>query len=169
MEALSRMFAHASGQIFLFLLVAIGIQTILLIRLSRRLDTHNRRWSAIARDASGMDLETVLAEHARERAALLARHEEAQGRLARLEDGLVARKGRLGVVRYDAFPDVGGEHSFSLALLDDAGDGAVISSIIGREEARVYCKGMIQGRSDRTLTHEEKRAIESAQSGQSPA
>ena len=48
----------------------------------------------------------------------------------------------LAVVRYDAFGDMGGHLSWSLALLDDAGDGVVLTSIHGRSEARTYAKNI---------------------------
>lgn len=168
MQDLVRTLTQASGAVLLLLILVVAVQSFFLLRLARQLNAHNRRWRQIARDASGLDLETILANQARERAELQALFEGSQGRLARLEDSLALRKGRLGMIRYDAFPDVGGEHSFSLALVDDAGDGAVISSIVGREEGRVYCKGIIEGRSDRAITDEERRAIEAARNGKRP-
>ena len=52
----------------------------------------------------------------------------------------------VAVVRYDAFNDMGGRQSFSAALLDDSGDGLVVSSINGRTETRTYAKGVKGGR-----------------------
>lgn len=65
----------------------------------------------------------------------------------------------VAVVRYDAFNDMGGRMSFSAALLDDAGDGVVISSINGRTETRTYAKGVKGGTSDAILSPEEEQAI----------
>lgn len=65
----------------------------------------------------------------------------------------------VAVVRYDAFNDMGGRMSFSAALLDDAGDGVVISSINGRTETRTYAKGVKGGTSDAELSPEEEQAI----------
>ena len=65
----------------------------------------------------------------------------------------------VAVVRYDAFNDMGGRMSFSAALLDDAGDGVVISSINGRTETRTYAKGVKAGASDAELSPEEVQAI----------
>ena len=48
----------------------------------------------------------------------------------------------MAVVRYDAFGDLAGALSFSAALLDDAGNGLVLSSINGRSETRTYAKGV---------------------------
>jgi hypothetical protein len=68
----------------------------------------------------------------------------------------------LAVVRYDAFGDMGGHLSWSLALLDDGGDGVVITSIHGRSEARAYAKNVAGWTSEQQLSPEEHEAIEHA-------
>jgi hypothetical protein len=65
----------------------------------------------------------------------------------------------VAVVRYDAFGDMGGRMSFTAALLDDSGDGLVVTSINGRTEARAYAKGVKAGQSDQSLSPEESEAI----------
>lgn len=71
----------------------------------------------------------------------------------------------VAVVRFDAFGDMGGRLSFAVALLDDAGDGLVITSINGRAETRTYAKGVKAGASDQTLSPEEEQAIGHAMRG----
>jgi uncharacterized protein YlxW (UPF0749 family) len=68
----------------------------------------------------------------------------------------------LSVVRYDAFGDVGGHLSWSVAVLDDAGNGVVLSSIHGRSEARTYAKSIAGWTSEQQLSPEEEEAIEHA-------
>ena len=68
----------------------------------------------------------------------------------------------LAVVRYDAFGDMGGHLSWSLALLDDGGHGVVLSSISGRSEARTYAKSITGWTSEQQLSPEELEAIEHA-------
>lgn len=68
----------------------------------------------------------------------------------------------LAVVRYDAFDDVGGEQSFAFAMYDERGDGAVITSQVGRADCRVYAKQLKRGEADRELSREERSAIEQA-------
>jgi len=68
----------------------------------------------------------------------------------------------LSVVRYDAFGDVGGHLSWSLALLDDAGHGVVLTSIHGRSEARTYAKSISAWSCEQQLSPEESEAIEHA-------
>lgn len=75
----------------------------------------------------------------------------------------LARSARhVGVVRYDAFEDMGGQMSFSAAVLDDQGDGMVITAINGRTEARTYAKTVEGGESDFNLSPEENKAISEA-------
>lgn len=73
----------------------------------------------------------------------------------------------VSVVRYDAFGDMGGRFSFSAALLDDAGDGLVITSIHARSETRTYLKGLSGGDSDITLSPEELQAVRLARGAES--
>lgn len=68
----------------------------------------------------------------------------------------------LGVVRYDAFDDMGGRMSFSAAFLDDHGNGLVITSINARAESRAYAKAIRGGTSDHNLSTEEQAAIADA-------
>ena len=68
----------------------------------------------------------------------------------------------LAVVRYDAFGDMGGHLSWSVALLDDAGNGVVITSIHGRSDARTYAKSITAWACEQQLSPEELEAIEHA-------
>ena len=65
----------------------------------------------------------------------------------------------LAVIRYDAFGDMGGHLSWSLALLDDSGNGVVLTSIHGRSEARTYAKNVTGWNSEQQISPEEEEAI----------
>lgn len=82
----------------------------------------------------------------------------------KLEAYAAGRLGRVHLVRYDAFEDVGGRLSFSCAMLDDHGDGVVVTSINGRRDTRVYAKPVTAGRSPYSLSTEEEEAIAKAMS-----
>ncbi|QZY30695.1 DUF4446 family protein [Nocardioides coralli] len=71
----------------------------------------------------------------------------------------------LAVVRYDAFGDMGGHLSWSLALLDDGGHGVVVTSIHGRSEARTYAKNISGWACEQQLSPEEEEAITHARPG----
>jgi hypothetical protein len=65
----------------------------------------------------------------------------------------------VSVVRYDAFGDMGGHLSWSVALLDEAGHGVVLTSIHGRSEARTYAKSITGWTCEQQLSPEEEEAI----------
>jgi hypothetical protein len=101
----------------------------------------------------------------RETSELRQQVEAAHGELARARADLADALRHVAVVRYDAFGDMGGRLSFTAALLDDAGDGLVITSIHGRSEARTYAKGVKGGKSEQSLSPEEEQSIELALKG----
>ena len=65
----------------------------------------------------------------------------------------------LSVVRYDAFTDMGGKLSWSVALLDDHGNGVVLTSIHGRSDARTYAKSISDWSCAQPLSPEEQDAV----------
>jgi hypothetical protein len=69
---------------------------------------------------------------------------------------------RLAVVRYDAFGDMGGRLSWSMAVLDDGGNGVVVTSIHGRSDARTYAKNVVGWSGDQQLSPEEADAVQQA-------
>ena len=105
--------------------------------------------------------------------ARLARVEQrspvGEGDLAALRHDIAQALRHVAVVRYDAFGDMGGRLSFSAAIIDDAGDGLVVSSIHGRGESRTYAKGIVGGDTDATLTPEERQALAAARTGSADA
>lgn len=68
----------------------------------------------------------------------------------------------LAVVRYDAFGDMGGKLSWSAAVLDDHGNGLVLTSIHGRSDARSYAKSIADWQCDQALSPEETDAVQHA-------
>ncbi len=79
-----------------------------------------------------------------------------------LRDDLAGAVRRLAVVRYDAFGDMGGRLSWSMAMLDDGGNGVVVTSIHGRSDARTYAKNVVGWSGDQQLSPEEADAIQQA-------
>ena len=74
----------------------------------------------------------------------------------------------LAVVRYDAFGDTGGKLSWSMALLDDKGDGVVLTSINSRADARTYAKEIKAFASEAKLSPEEEEAIDTLRKESGP-
>jgi hypothetical protein len=135
--------------------------------LALRIRKLRRQYTILRGDGSDKDIIAAIA-------GFLRRVDSQEGRL----DGIVAdlkeqaMRGRLAlqrfhIVRYDAFEDMGGRLSFSAALLDENGDGVVITSINGRTETRTYAKPVKGMSSEHNLSEEERAAISGAAAGQS--
>ena len=69
---------------------------------------------------------------------------------------------RVGLVKFNAFEDVGGEQSFAVALLDSNDNGVILSSMYGRQDSRTYIKGVTNGAGERALSEDEQRAFKAA-------
>jgi hypothetical protein len=90
-----------------------------------------------------------------------ARMADAERRL----DGAIAHR---ALVRYDAYGELSGHQSISLALLDTDRNGVVLSCIAHRDTARLYCKQVVEGRGEHELSPEEDEAIRLALTGEAP-
>jgi hypothetical protein len=92
----------------------------------------------------------------------MTRLDQRMGTLEERVDGCVAYT---GLVRYDAYNELSGRQSSSVALLDTRRSGVVISSIHHRDQARIYVKKIVAGESELDLSPEEREAIETALAG----
>jgi uncharacterized protein YlxW (UPF0749 family) len=72
---------------------------------------------------------------------------------------------RIALVRYDAFDDLSGRLSFSLALLDDHGNGITLTSIASPSDTRLYAKSLTGGIGEHALSPEEEQAVRAALAG----
>lgn len=92
--------------------------------------------------------------------------EKQNGELMALYDGMKLNLKsciqKTGMVRYNAFKDVGSDLSFALALLDEKNDGVVLNGIYSRDVSNIYAKPVKNGASSYTLSHEEEEAIDKA-------
>lgn len=80
-----------------------------------------------------------------------------------LEDDGMLHVQKTSLVRFNPFKELGGDHSFSLAILDGQDTGIIITSLHTRDRTRVYMKDIIKGKSSSELSADEKRALVSAQ------
>ncbi len=70
---------------------------------------------------------------------------------------------KIGLVRYNAFKDVGSDLSFAIALLDKNDNGVVLNGLYGSESSNIYAKPIKSGKSKYQLSDEEKSALEIAE------
>ncbi len=126
--------------------------------LEKRLKAMEERYQKILALAEDTDQATIV--------QLLTRLDAQEKRLGQAEGSLRRFSGILphtiqghGVVRYSAFENVGGDQSFSLALVDAGGNGAMLSGLHTRDDTRIYAKPLTQWRSSYSLSAEEQQAL----------
>ena len=139
-------------------LVALVLAIVLALRTGRM-----KRQYAVLSAADGQ--ESFVEVVARKTAEVEALRDD----VARLADNLRGTQRELqmavrhvGIVRYDAFGDMGGRMSFSAALLDDHGNGFVITTVHARSESRSYIKELRGGMAEVALSPEESAAVADA-------
>jgi len=88
--------------------------------------------------------------------------DEVAAALTRVDRRVDESVSKTSIVRYDAYQDTGGHQSASIALLDSARTGVVVSAIQGRDYARIYVKELDRGRAPVALSPEEQEAVERA-------
>lgn len=139
-------------------LVGVSVGVVALVKLAAI-----RRSYALLEATEGRDSFVDIVARTREEfeAVELAVH-SLDKEVAQVRTELAQALRHVSVVRYDAFGDLGGRFSFSAALLDDSGDGLVLTSIHGRSETRTYLKGLSGGAADIELSPEELEAVKLA-------
>ena len=146
--------------------LAVGVLALLLAAVAvvavRRI---RRDVTLLAADDDAPSFVTAVARQTAEVRALRTEVDDLAGLLARTRSELSDALRHVSVVRYDAFGDMGGRLSFSAAMLDDGGDGLVLTAIHGRSETRSYIKGVKGGTSEASLSPEEQQAISYALKG----
>jgi hypothetical protein len=148
-----------ADSLILFILLLNVALAALVVVMAVRLRTVSRQVAAGGGDPRILDR---LAAVERELGAAASRLEHLSARADRLGEQTARCLQRVGLVRYDAFKELGGHLSFSVALLDAKQDGVVVSVLNDRDGARAYAKPVAGGRSALTLSEEEQRAIAQA-------
>jgi len=158
-EGIAALAAGAIALIALFLAIVLAVKV-------RRLRTAQR---AVMGDGEERDL---VAHAARIERAFVELRDWVEESSAGIEGRMVTAESRIdgavsyrSVVRYDAYGEMSGQQSSSIALLDAHRSGVVLSSIMHRENARVYVKSVVEGEGELELSPEEHEAIESALAG----
>jgi len=148
-----------TDSLILYILLLNVALAALVVVMAIRLRALSRRVAAAGGDPRILDR---LAAAERELGAAASRLEHLSTRSDRLGEQTGRCLQRVGLVRYDAFKELGGHLSFSVALLDAKQDGVVVSVLNDRDGARAYAKPVAGGRSTFTLSEEEQRAISQA-------
>jgi hypothetical protein len=140
--------------LFLFIILIIG-QMMKVNRLKRRLDQ-------FVMGSNGSSLENDIASLYEDNQSIKIKTNDNRSSIHKLDNEFDHAYQKLGIVKYDAFRQVGGQLSFSLALLNRQNDGFVINSVHSTDGCYVYTKEIKNGKCATTLGEEETKALETA-------
>ena len=163
-------FSDAPGVVALAAAALSFVAVIWLLVLSFRFRRHRSAQKVVLGEHGEADLITHAADlqHAFEELHLRVEQLAAQldERMAAAEDRLDGAIAYRALVRYDAYGEMSGHQSTTIALLDADHNGVVLSSIAHRDTARLYCKQVHGGRGEQQLSPEEEEAVRLALAGE---
>jgi hypothetical protein len=145
-------------------LFAVVVALTLSIRQSRLL----KRYRQLLNGTSGQNLEQRLIEQATHLEQSELALQAMASQVEALHQNSKVHLQKVATLRFNAFPDVGSDLSFSIALLDAHNNGVVLSSLYSRNESRVYAKPIIAGKSTYSLSEEEKAVLVQAVTAGNP-
>ena len=128
--------------------------------------TFKKKWGSLLRSSGAANFEDTLEDLLKSQQFKDTELQLLKQNVKDIDARLLKAIQKVGYIRFDAFPDVGGEQSFALAILDHNQNGVIITSLVGRSDCRTYCKPIAAGTCSRQLTKEEVRAIELSQSSE---
>ncbi len=107
-------------------------------------------------------MQNIATEQAKINKALVKDDQALQAQIDEIKEAMTYVVSRVATVRYDAFNNMGGQMSFSTAMLNDLGDGIVVTAINGRSETRTYIRNIKNKKCDVEISREEAEAINKA-------
>ncbi len=146
-------------EMLLALFALVIIQFVIITGLSGRLKRLARSFRGLMTGPTGEDLEALIHHSLDESRKTSNRCDDVETRIHTLRDEMRGCLQHIGLVRYDAFHDVSGHQSFSLAMLDGDLNGTIITGLFGRQESRCFGKSIIEGRTIQALSGEEENAL----------
>ena len=141
------------------LLVALLTTTIILLVKIGKL---TKKYNAFMKGSDGHTLESTILNRFKEIDILKDETNYISEKLNIACETLITAYQKIGIVKYDAFKEMGGKLSFSLCLLDDENNGFILTSMHTREGCYTYVKEIIKGESFVVLSEEERSALEEA-------
>ena len=156
------------------LLIAVLVLSILSVALLAttiillvKVGSLTKKYNAFMKGADGHTLESTILTRFKEIDMLKEESKYTSEKLNIACETLITAYQKIGIIKYDAFKEMGGKLSFSLCLLDDENNGFVLTSMHTREGCYTYVKEIIKGESFVILSTEERRALEEAKNKRS--
>jgi len=151
--------------LFVAVLLLGGVSILLLflyIKQQRRLAKLERRYQTLTRGSDGVDWQRMLEKLSEDMETVMMCQQAEGVSIADIKQQFESALYKKAMIHYDAFPNISGELSFSVAVLNGYNNGFVLSNIHGREDARCYLREVISGRIEMPCTAEEILVVEKA-------
>ena len=148
--------------IIIILAVLVIVLLVLVIILLVKVNKLNTRYVKFMKGKNGEELEQIIYERFGELDIMQQIATQHALEIKNLKRQFRSSFSKVGMVKYDAFKEMGGTLSFALALLNDRNSGFILNSMHGREGSYTYVKEIINGESYIALSEEEKEALKSA-------
>lgn len=145
------------GWMMIILISLVIVETIVLLFI------HKRYISFMKKMGNGNDLNEMLKGYLKDVESIKKDNSEIKGYYTKLDQDIASCIQKVGMVRYNAFKDVGSDLSFAIALLDGNDNGVVFNGIYGSEYSNIYAKPIKNKESSYQLSQEEEYAIEIAE------
>lgn len=145
-------------------LLFILLITILIVNISNsiKIKKLNSKYDTFMKDVDGHNVEVLIQKCINDTVEVKERSRDIENRINTIERNVMQCIQKVGVVRFNAFDNVGSDLSFSVALLDTYDNGIVLSGIYSRDNSLNYAKPIISGKSKYALSAEEMQAVEIA-------
>lgn len=145
--------------VVIILIVVIIIQFIWILKILSKFNQLNTRLTRFTSGKTAANLEQVMAKRFSEIRQIVKNEKNQNKDIEQINDKFLTTFCKIGLVKYDAFKEMSGKLSFSLALLTENHDGIIISSMHSREGCFTYCKEITNEESYYVLSEEERLAL----------
>ena len=162
MKAFFNLIETNSVYIILALVILVIVLIALVIYNTLRINKLNARYETFISGKDGKTLEDTILTRFKDVDELKKSNDINKKQIALINEELLSTYKKVGIVKYDAFNEMGGKLSFALAMLDKTNNGFVMNAMHSREGCYTYIKEIVNGESYITLGEEEKVALEQA-------
>ncbi len=148
--------------IFIFILILVVILFVLFANVTVKYNRLRSSYMSFMRGRDGKSLEQSLQEEFAEMESFIKVTRQNRQDIQKISKRLAGNYQRMGIVKYDAFNEMGGKLSFALAMLDANNNGWIINAMHSREGCYTYVKEIVKGESYVELAEEEAEALDKA-------
>ena len=148
------------GLVLVLLILLILVLVFVTLFLYRKVNRLTRKYQIFMKGADGRSMEKAFLSHFEELDHTMNMADAHEEDIETIKDHLSRTLTHYGIVRYDAFDDVGGKMSFAIALLDDDNNGFILNTVHSNDNCFLYLKEIVKGESYTMLSNEEIEALE---------